>query len=121
MKKLPALFYRSAAGNELVRDWLNGPELEEHDRRVIGKDVAKAEYGWPVGMPTCEHLGGGLYVIRSNLRNNRVTRVIFSIEEGQMVLLHGFMKKSTDGIKTPPHEIKVAADRRRELLQRRQS
>jgi phage-related protein len=119
MKKLPAVFYRSAAGNELVRDWLNGRELDEHDRRAIGRDVAKAEYGWPIGMPTCELLGDGLYVIRSNLPNNRITRIIFSIEASNMVLLHGFVKKSTEGIKTPQHEIDVAADRRRELLKRR--
>lgn len=118
LKKLPAVFYRSKAGNELVRNWLNGRELNEQDRQIIGKDVAKAEYGWPIGMPTCEPLSGGLHVIRSHLPNNRITRVIFTIEGGFMVLLHGFVKKATDGIKTPQHEIDVAADRRRDLLVR---
>ena len=85
---------------------------------MIGADVAKAEYGWPIGMPTCEPLGDGLFEIRSHLMNNRITRIIFSIEAGHMVLLHGFVKKSTEGIKTPQHEIDVAVDRRKDLRKR---
>jgi phage-related protein len=117
-KKFPAIFYRSKAGNELVRAWLNGPELGDQDRKVIGVDVAKAEYGWPIGMPTCESLGDGLHEIRSHLANNRITRIIFSVEDGYMVLLHGFVKKATDGIKTPKREIDVAIERRKDLRRR---
>ncbi len=117
-KKLPAVFYRSRAGNQPVRDWLNGPELGDQDRKVIGTDVAKAEYGWPIGMPTCEPLGQGLYEIRSHLANNRITRILFSIEEGRMVLLHGFVKKATIGIKTPKRELEVALERRKDLHKR---
>lgn len=118
MKRLPVTFYRTAAGNELVRDWLNGSDLDDADRKIIGRDVAKVEYGWPIGMPTCEPLGDGLFAVRSNLPNNRITRILFSMEEGRMVLLHGFVKKATDGIKTPQHEIDVALGRRRDTRQR---
>jgi hypothetical protein len=49
VKKLPAAFYCSAARNEPVREWLQS--LESTDRRIIGQDIATAEFGWPIGMP----------------------------------------------------------------------
>jgi hypothetical protein len=59
VKKLPAAFYCTALGNEPVREWLQS--LETADRRIIGQDIATAEFGWPVGMPVCRSLGRGLY------------------------------------------------------------
>jgi len=56
-KVLDARFYRTAAGNEPVRDWLKG--LSPADRRVVGYDIGLVEDGWPVGMPACRSLGGG--------------------------------------------------------------
>jgi hypothetical protein len=54
VKKLPAAFYCTASGNEPVREWLQS--LETADRRIIGQDIATAEFGWPVGMPVCRSL-----------------------------------------------------------------
>jgi predicted XRE-type DNA-binding protein len=65
VKKLPAAFYCSAARNEPVRERLQS--LESADRRIIGQDIATAEFGWPIGMPVCRSLGWGLYEIRSDL------------------------------------------------------
>lgn len=39
--------------------------------------------------------------------------MLFTIDGGQMVLLHGFIKKSD---KTPKHDLKVAKTRKREVL-----
>jgi len=52
------------------------------------------EFGWPVGMPVCRPLGHGIYEVRTSLAQNRISRVLFYIDKkGQMVLLHGFIKK----------------------------
>ena len=51
-KIIPAVFYRSAAGTELVREWLM--EFGMEDRRIIGTDIRTAEFGWPdrnAGLP----------------------------------------------------------------------
>ena len=64
LKKLVAIFYRSSTGKEPVRDWLKA--LPDEDRRMIGKDIATVEYSWPVGMPLCRALAGGLWEVRSN-------------------------------------------------------
>jgi phage-related protein len=76
LKKLPAMFYRTPRGRTPVREWLQS--LDKEDRRAIGHDIAAAEFGWPIGMPTCRSLGRGLYEIRSELVSQRIARVIFS-------------------------------------------
>ncbi len=109
-KKITARFYRSEIGRNPVRDWLLA--LTREDRQVIGKDIQKVEFGWPIGMPYCRSLGHGLWEVRSNLAGGRITRMIFSIVGGEMVLLHGFEKKSQ---KTPPRDIDLAFNRKREI------
>ncbi len=91
-KRLFAVFYRSHSGAEPVREWLKA--LPEADRRIVGFDIATAEFGWPIGMPLCRPLGGGLWEVRSNLTQGRIARVVFCAAAGRMVLLHGFVKKT---------------------------
>ena len=113
LKKLPAAFYRTATGAEPVRGWLMD-ELPPTDRRKIGYDIGTVEFGWPVGMPLCQALGGGLWEIRSDLPSNRTARVIFCIAEGRMVLLHGFIKKTQ---KTPRSDLELARKRQKDTGQ----
>jgi len=109
-KQLQAVFYRSLSGTEPVRAWLKA--LPEADRRILGYDIGMVEFGWPIGMPLCRALGGGLWEIRSSLSNNRIARVVFCIAHDRMVLLHGFIKKTE---KTPPLDLELARKRRNEV------
>ena len=109
-KKLQARFYATGTGRKPVREWLL--DLSEGDRRLVGKDIQKVEFGWPIGMPYCRPLGHGLWEVRSDLTDGKIGRVIFSIVDGEMVLLHGFVKKTQ---KTPVQEIDLALKRQREL------
>ncbi len=70
LKTLPPIFYGSASGAQPVREWLK--KLDHADRLIIGHDIADVEYGWPVGMPLCRPLGGGLWEVRSNLPHGRI-------------------------------------------------
>ena len=106
-KRIPALFYQSASGNQPVRDWLL--RLELADRKTIGADIKTVEFGWPTGMPVCRPMGKGLYEVRSSLSSGRIARVLFCIHDSQMVLLHGFIKKSQ---KTPKQDLDIALDRK---------
>jgi phage-related protein len=106
---VPAIFYRTQAGNEPVRDWLKS--MDREDRRRIGEDVKLVEYGWPIGMPTCRAMGEGLHEVRTDLASNRVARVLFYIDKQQrMVLLHGFIKKSRT---TPAEDLELARANKR--------
>src|SRR5437870_8141037 len=109
-KKITGRFYATAAGQRPVREWLLA--LSKEDRRIIGYDIQKVEFGWPIGMPYCRSLGHGLWQVRSDLSGGRIARVIFWIDDGEMVLLHGFMKTTR---KTPRHDIELARRRRQEI------
>jgi phage-related protein len=89
-KRVPAIFFRTEAGSEPVRDWIKA--LSPEDRKRIGEDVKTVEFGWPIGMPVCKPLGDGIYEVQSNLAQNRIARVLFYIDNrGRMVLLHAFI------------------------------
>jgi len=109
-RKIPVVFYRTPAGTEVVRSWLHG--LDEGDRNVIGQDLMRVQYRWPVGMPLCRALGDGLWEIRSDLASNRIARVLFSVQQGKLLVLHGFIKKSR---KLPNEDLTLALRRRREF------
>lgn len=109
-KRVPADFYKNENGTEPVRDWLK--DLEREDRYLIGADIKTVEFGWPIGMPTCRPMGGGLFEVRTSLPQGRIARVLFCIYEGRMVLLHGFIKKTK---KTPKKELNLALDRKQIL------
>lgn len=109
-KKITVLFYRTQAGNEPVREWLLS--LDKEDKQTAGVDIKTVEYGWPIGMPVARPLGNGLYEVRSNISHKRIARVIFTIIDNYMILLHGFIKKTQ---KTPKEEIALALKRRKEI------
>ena len=111
-KVLPAAFYRTATGAEPVRKWLKA--LSREDRRIVGTDIATVEFGWPVGMPTCRPLASrrGLLEVRISLAQSRIARVVFCIHQGQMVLLHGFTKKTQQ---RPENDLDLAVKRQKEV------
>jgi hypothetical protein len=76
-KKIPLIFYRLRPGQEPVREWLK--ELPDGERHAIGKDLLRAQWRWPAGMPLCRPLGGGLWEIRTNLPTKRTARVLVCI------------------------------------------
>jgi phage-related protein len=110
LKKVAAVFYQTNLGAQPVRDFLLG--LSSEDRRIIGNDIAAVEYGWPIGKQTCAPLGLGLWEVRSSLMSNRIARVIFTLHDDRMWLLHGFIKKTQ---KTPDSEIDIARKRKKEV------
>jgi phage-related protein len=89
---IPLAFWRSAAGREPVREWLN--ELPRENTRTIGRDIAKVQFGWPVGLPLCRPLSGGLWELRSSLPSKREARVFFGFHEGMLIALHAVIKKA---------------------------
>jgi phage-related protein len=93
-KRVPAIFFRTEADGEPVREWLKGLPTAE-DRRRIGYDIETVEFGWPLGMPTCRALQDGIYEVRTKLVQNRTARILFYVDKlGRMVLLRGFIKKT---------------------------
>ncbi len=108
--RLQVRFYRTAAaGNEPVREWLKA--LPADERKAIGDDLKTAQYGWPLGMPLIRKLEPGLWEVRTRL-DDRIARVIVTVEGDTMVLLHGLIKKSQ---KLPLQDLQLARQRLRTL------
>ena len=107
-RRLPAHFYRTATGTEPARDWLL--ELSGAERQIIGENIAYVQYKWPIGKPRVDHLRGPVWEVRSTI-GNRIARVLFAVERSEMVLLHGFIKKTQ---KTDAADIELALKRFKE-------
>jgi phage-related protein len=110
VKRLPAFFYELPSGRVPVREWIR--TLDAMDRKIIGEDIKDVEFSWPIGMPLVRALGGGLWEVRSSLTQGRIARVLFCINAGRMVLLHGFIKKTQ---RTPPGDLSLALKRKQEI------
>lgn len=109
-KPVPLHFWQLPNGREPVREWLN--DLPSEDRKVIGRDMSKVQFGWPLGMPLCRPLSGGLWEVRSSLPSRREARVFFGFSGGKLIALHAIIKKSQA---TPLNELALAKQRLKEL------
>lgn len=109
-QKTPLVFYRSSGGKEPVREWLKA--LDAPDRLAVGQDLMRAQWRWPVGMPLCRAMGQGLWEIRTELPSNRIARVLICLDEGTLIALHAFIKKTQ---RTPDDELAMARKRQKEL------
>lgn len=109
---MPVRFYRSATGREPVLEWLRG--LDREDRRAIGLDLMRVQFGWPIGMPLVRSLKDGLWEVRSPLPRHKTTRLILCFHQKTLIVLHGFIKKTQ---KTPAEELELAKRRMKEVMQ----
>jgi phage-related protein len=109
-RKIPLIFYRLRPGSEPVREWLKG--LSEAERHAIGKDLLRAQWRWPVGMPLCRPLGKRLWEARTDLPTKRTARVLLCLYDGHHVALHGFIKKTRT---TSEDDLALARKRQKEL------
>jgi len=107
--RLQVFFYRTSSGKEPVREWLKA--LPSEDRRALGFDLKTVQFGWPLGMPLVRKLEPGLWEMRSHVAD-RMARILFTIEQDRIVLLHGFIKKSQ---KTPLTDLALGRQRLGEL------
>ncbi len=106
---MQVVFYKTETGNEPVREWLKS--LSRADRKTIGEDIKTVQLGWPLGMPMVRKLDRNLWEVRSTIEK-RIARVLFTMDEDIMVLLHGFIKKSE---KTSKNDLKLAQTRKSQL------
>lgn len=111
-KRVPARFFQTEAGNVPALDWIKG--LSKTDRKVIGEDIKTVEIGWPIGMPLCRSISSrkGMWEVRTSLPDNRIARILFFLHDGELYLLHGFIKKTR---KTPDSDLDIAESRMKQV------
>jgi phage-related protein len=108
--KIPLIFFRTLAGSEPVREWLK--DLPAEERQAIGRDLMRAQWRWPVGMPLCRPMGEGLWEIRTDLPTKRTARVLLCFYCDHLIELHGFIKKTR---LTQDDDLALARKRKKEL------
>jgi phage-related protein len=106
---LKVIFYRSETNNEPVREWIK--YLSLNDKLIIGQDIKTVQFGWPLGMPLVRKMESDLWEIRIKLEN-KIARILFTVKDNQMILLHGFIKKSQ---KTPIQDLETAKKRLKQI------
>ena len=109
--QLRVVFFRTDQGNEPVREWLEG--LGTRDERIIDADITIVAEHWPlVARPRLVKKlqdKGNLWEIRTRIsEGKRIARILFTIEASEIILLHGFIKKSQ---KTPRRDLRLARKR----------
>lgn len=104
-KPLSVKFYRTQSGHEPVREWLRS--LPRQEKKTIGEDIKTIQYGWPLGMPLARKLDRNLWEVRISL-DSRIARILFTVKENVIILLHGFIKKSQ---KIPAQDLSTARRR----------
>ena len=92
-----------------MTDWLRG--LDKGDRRAIGLDLMRVQFGWPIGIPLVG-LKDGLWEVRSSRPSHRIARPILCFHDQMLVVLHGFIKKTQ---KTPADDLALAKRRMKEV------
>ncbi len=106
-------FVELDSGNSPVEDWVENLPIEDKIR--VMRDIELVQTGViTTRHPKIKDIKGvkGLREIRLNLPSKRIARLLFCIENQTLVLLHGFIKKTT---KTPQKEIAVAKSRMKGL------
>ena len=101
-------FFRTETGTEPVREWLRS--LPMPHKKAIGEDIKTVQFGWPLGMPLVEKIEPGLWEVRTR-RQGGIARILFCADDKQMILLHGFIKKTR---RIPQQELNTARSRRRQ-------
>ena len=74
----------------------------------MGLALRKVQFGWPLGMPLCRPMGGGLHELRVSLKGKQEARLLFCVQDETIVGLHAFLKTTRT---TPNGELELAKQR----------
>ncbi|MCZ7583746.1 MAG: type II toxin-antitoxin system RelE/ParE family toxin [Deltaproteobacteria bacterium] len=108
--EIPVRFYRTSTGREPVVEWLR--TLGKDERRCVGMDLMRVQFGWPIGMPLVRNLKDGLWELRSTLPSRPIARLILCFHDNTLVVLHGFIKKTQ---KLPTDDLALAKCRMKDV------
>ena len=105
------LFSTNSNGNASVLDWLR--KLPASDRKAMGLDLLRVQENWPIGMPVCKSLGGGLWEVRTSLAGGRIARLLFCMRGNTIFVVNGFYKTTQ---RTPAAELDLARKRMKDVM-----
>lgn len=112
VEKWKISFYQSSTGNPVVLEWFSKQDAKIQAKFARIFDLLE-DKGTMVGMPYVRPIAGKIYEIRVEQSTNIYRILYFTYTNRQIILLHGFQKKTQ---KTPKKEIDLAEKRRKEFI-----
>jgi len=112
MKSFTALFYRASGGSSPVKEFIDklSPDAQ---RKLFEKIGWLEELGPRLTKPHAEKIGKYIYELKV-YRDDAIVRLFyFFFEQDKIIFVNGFKKKTN---KTPPRQIRLAEQRRKDFL-----
>ncbi len=107
-------FYETADGQQPVADFLDSLD-DKMAAKLIGLMEILEEKGTELRMPYSEALDDGIFELRCKF-GHQISRALYFFFVGKRIIItNGFIKKTQ---KTPPGELKLAKDRRKDWISR---
>ena len=107
-------FYETADGQQPVADFLDSLD-DKMAAKLIGLMEILEEKGTELRMPYSEALDDGIFELRCKF-GHQISRALYFFFVGKRIIItNGFIKKTQ---KTPPGELKLAKDRRKDWINR---
>ena len=112
-EKMEVITYHAESGREPIYEFLSARPAK-HLEKILRDIDLLGQCSRNLREPYAKHLTGPLWELRTKFSTN-IYRIIYYIKGGQIVLLHGFVKKTEE---TPPGEIKIAKRRYKDWEER---
>lgn len=107
-------FYETADGQQPVADFLDSLD-DKMAAKLIGLMEILEEKGTELRIPYSEALDDGIFELRCKF-GHQISRALYFFFVGKRIIItNGFIKKTQ---KTPPGELKLAKDRRKDWISR---
>lgn len=108
-------FYESPTGQKPVEDFIASLGEQTQDKFIFKRGLLEC-FGPELRSPHTKPVGNDMFELRFRGGEGQVRILFFFFLRGQIILVHGFIKKSQ---KTPKKELKIALKRMKEYLLRK--
>lgn len=114
MGKYICIFYETIKGKSPAEDFITSLDEDTQDKFIYKKELLE-HFGPQLRYPHTSEIGNGMFELRFKGKEGQVRVLFFFCYGKQIILTHGFVKKTQ---KIPKKEINIAIKRREEYLER---
>jgi phage-related protein len=111
-KNYTCFFYETVDGKRPVEDFIKSLDEHTQDKFIYKKELLEY-FGPALRHPHTDSVGDSIFELRFRGSEGQVRVLFFFFHKKQIILLHGFVKKTR---KTPAGDIKTAKKRMCEYL-----
>jgi phage-related protein len=114
MNKYSCIYYTLPSGRVPVQEFIESLHTDTQDAFFYKVELLET-FGPQLRKPHTDNIGEGIFELRFVGKEGQTRVLFFFYHHGRIVFTNGFIKKVK---KTPPREIELAGQRRKDYLQR---